>query len=162
MGFEMCTVNGIYFVWAADGVEDDNMSGMRASAWQWSAIVNEIRPRGSFRIAVPVRQVDSMEDKLSTKSLNAFWGRRSDWDGTRRARTKAGALLTLKTNPNLAPATKYVFGRYRLDFSMELIILYLKLRLQESPHLIGSHRLSIPPHQLPSSIRYTARQQLPN
>ena len=36
---------------------------------------HEIRPRKSFRITVRVRQVDSMEDKLSIESLDAFWGR---------------------------------------------------------------------------------------
>ena len=34
-----------------------------------------IRPRRSFRITVRVRQVDSMGDKLSMESLDAFWGR---------------------------------------------------------------------------------------
>ena len=34
-----------------------------------------IRPSGSFCIAVPVHQVNSMEDKLSTESLDALLGR---------------------------------------------------------------------------------------
>ena len=36
---------------------------------------HEIRPRRSFRITVRIHQVDSMEDKLSIESLDAFWGR---------------------------------------------------------------------------------------
>ena len=36
---------------------------------------HKIRPRRSFRITVRVRQVNSMEDKLSIESRDAFWGR---------------------------------------------------------------------------------------
>ena len=48
---------------------------MKLSIFTFTCGPREIRPRRSFRITVRVRQVDSMEDKLSIESLDAFWGR---------------------------------------------------------------------------------------
>jgi len=48
---------------------------MQLSTFTYTCGPHEIQPRRSFRITVRVRQVDSMEDKLSIESLDAFWGR---------------------------------------------------------------------------------------
>ena len=48
---------------------------MQLSTFTFTCGPHEIQPRRSFRITVRVRQVDSMEDKLSIESLGAFWGR---------------------------------------------------------------------------------------
>ena len=55
------------------GHELDN--GIQLSIFTFTCGSHEIRPRRSFWITVWVRQVDSMEDKLSIESLDAFWGR---------------------------------------------------------------------------------------
>ena len=47
---------------------------MQLSIFTCTCGPSEIRPRRSFLIVVWVCQVNSMEDKLSIESLDAFWG----------------------------------------------------------------------------------------
>ena len=48
---------------------------MQLSIFTFTCGPHEIRPMRSFRITVGVHQIDSVENKLSIESLDAFWGR---------------------------------------------------------------------------------------